>query len=205
MSGSPAKGTVTLRSRRAVRDRARWPAAGFLLAVSVLAWVAAHRLAYLLGGISLDDHHGHGHGYLPVVEVAAGAVALVALAVFAAVARHGGIALRDACPRARRLLLCPVGSAIAFAAVESIEGSWAAGAPEVVLVGGIALQLLLGAIALVASQRVLHTVAAVVAGARTPRRVRGAPGALWSRLGVLIGPRLALLATSHAGRAPPRI
>ena len=179
----------------------RWPTRAFVLAVLVLAWVGAHRLAYLLGGMQ-PDHHTQPHGYLAVLEIAAALAAVGALAWFAALARRRGARLDCGLPRGRLLGLCTLGPALTFAAVEMLEGSFSGG-PELALVAGIGLQFVLGAVALAASRGVLRTVA-VIARGRPQRRPRARVSVRPCRPAPA-APRVPLLATSHAGRAPPRI
>lgn len=192
-------------SARGALPAPRRSAQTFIVALGVLAFAAAHRLAYLLGEAAQHSHDAPArHGYLPVVEFSAAAIAVVALALFAAAVWRSGASTEDLVPFRRPMHLlgiCGVGPASIFVLVEFCERSFAA-PPGLVLLIGVGLQLALGCAVLLGSCRVLRVVAAVACGTQASfvcRRMAAGRGRVpgWGR------PRGVLIGRANPSRAPP--
>jgi len=172
--------------------------------LGVLAFAVAHRLAYLLGEAS---QHSHGapawHGYLPVVEVSAAAIALVALVLFGAAVWRSG-ASREELPFRRPLHLLGIygiGPATLFVFAEFCERSFDT-PPGLLLLIGVGLQLALGCAVLLWSRRVLRVVVAL-AGGGCASSVPGRMAAARRQPPRWLPPRAVLIGLANQSRAPP--
>jgi hypothetical protein len=177
----------------------------FMLACAVLAWVTTHRIAYVAGGAPHHEHEREAHTYLPVVELAALVLAGVAVVLFFGAVVRTRPSRRELLQLGgtRRLLAAyAIGPAALYVLVEFLERSLASAPPDLVLFGGIALQVAIGCITLLASRRVLGVVGAA---ARRLGGVRRGLRAIASRWRVRPGtrPRGVLVSAANGSRAPP--
>ena len=181
----------TASSGVSVRRRAA-PAVAFAAGIVTLAWVFAHRLAYLLTG----HDAGHAHGYLGMLEI--GAVAVAAVSLTAVV-----LGVRDSSGEAGGgdILKWSVRAAGVFVLVELLESRSSGGVPAEVLVLGTLIQLSVVCLSLLASRRWLGAVRLGLA-AHAPRAPVTLPSRAWR---VAPARRLAHAAVTgrHASRAPP--
>jgi hypothetical protein len=176
---------------------------------------ALHQLRYLVG---YGDGAGHalatqGHGYLQLVEpILALALAGAAGQLVAAVARRSGVASgRSARWGLCRLwLVATAALAATYVCQELVEGALSAGHPSgiaaVLAAGGWwALPLAVGlGLVIALAVRGADAVVAAAPGHRGGR-VTGSPSEALAVTAHVDLPRLALLGTNLAGRAPPDV
>lgn len=176
------------------------------------AALALHQLRYLL------DHGAHlgdrAHGYLaPLAAGVAVLVALAALALAGTVLQRGPGACGAAAPSLPRAWARASGALLVlYLLQEWVEGELASGHPHgvgaVIGDGGpvaLALALALGGlIALVERRTPAATAAALAARPRVPRPRLALLCARAAVPGVVVRPRIDVLAGHLAGRAPPR-
>jgi hypothetical protein len=178
----------------------RLPARIFAIAVGVLAWIHGHDLAYDALGLVPDES---AHAYLPVVEAVAVFAAVASLARFAWLLASRRADATDALSRAElcRLPLWTLPSGFAFVVAELAERSFTS-APIALLVVGAGIELVLAAVAFLASRRVLRTV--VWAGARrTARRPRRDSSLAHAHRRTIFVAPVAPLSGTGGCRAPP--
>jgi hypothetical protein len=191
-----------------LRSRSSLPATAALLAAAALG---VHELRYVL---AFGDGAGgrmaaEGHAYLSWLSPVVGGLVALAAAGFVHAVAGGGGAVRAQVRLVRLWLVCAAALAVTYIAQESLEGLLAAGHPSGVagvlghggwialaLAAGFAAPVALlvrgGAAAIGAVAR--RTAAPLIGRFLAPALVAPAPAPV---------PRLGVLATGGAGRAPP--